>query len=117
MNRKPLARSFLAGVLFILSVLFGMSINGADRALALEPFENQFIDQYFGCSATLRELRKRKNELKYLAFAKRRALSITGMRGCGYAWNQVNQKVADEKALANCREREKRPGQCVLVPM
>jgi len=62
-----------------------------------------------GCTAARKQIRRQKAEAAeagwYLAFAGRKDSTITGIRGCGYAWNRDAAK-AQEIALRNCRKWE-----------
>ena len=55
------------------------------------------------------ETPKARAEGWHLAFAGRKDSTITGIRGCGYAWNRDAAK-AQAVALENCRKWEKTYG-------
>ncbi|MDN2581543.1 hypothetical protein [Aquibium sp. ELW1220] len=64
-----------------------------------------------GCTRVrhrLRSLRKEHPEYHF-AFAGRKAATITGIHGCGFAWDRSGS-VAASKAMASCKLIEKRYG-------
>jgi hypothetical protein len=71
-------------------------------------------EEYYGCSMALKRFRKELQQQNYAAFARGRAFSITGMRGCGYAWNKKSQAQADQTALRNCRKKARNPDKCYV---
>jgi hypothetical protein len=72
------------------------------------------VEEHYGCTYMLREFKKKYQEKKYAAFAKGRAFSITGMVGCGSAWNQSSQAKADKVAMVNCRKQARNPDKCYI---
>ncbi len=62
-----------------------------------------------GCTAVRKQIKRQKEsaakEGYYLAFAGRKASTITGIRGCGYAWYKDEAK-AQSVAMANCKRWE-----------
>ena len=66
-----------------------------------------------GCTAARKQIRRQKSaaakEGWHLAFAGRKDSTITGIRGCGYAWNSDPAK-AQQAAMQNCRKWEKTYG-------
>lgn len=65
----------------------------------------------FSCSNVRKELAKIASDYPayHFAFAGRKAPTITGIRGCGYAWH-TNENTAHIKALENCRKWESKLG-------
>ncbi|MEO0402744.1 MAG: hypothetical protein AAF214_10250 [Pseudomonadota bacterium] len=59
------------------------------------------------CSQARKELRKLRDEHPnyHFAFAGRKDRTITGMRGCGYAWN-LDLETAQQRAMLECRKSE-----------
>ena len=73
---------------------------------------NQY--EYYGCTYRLHHFRRELQTKKYAAFAKGRAFTITGMMGCGMAWNEKSQAAADKVAIAKCRKVAKNPDKCYV---
>ncbi|MEM7242484.1 MAG: hypothetical protein AAF429_09885 [Pseudomonadota bacterium] len=67
----------------------------------------------FSCSRTQNILSQIKKQKQYkhlhFSFAGRKAPTITGIRGCGYAWN-TSEDTAKEQAMAQCKKSEERFG-------
>ncbi|MCA1244914.1 hypothetical protein LC092_20920 [Stappia stellulata] len=106
-----------AGALFLvaLSVSGPATVNGpmlsmssANAGVALNQRD------YYGCTFRLQEFRKEHQQKKYAAFARGRAFSITGMRGCGWTSNQRTQAIADRVAMEKCRKNAKNPDKCYV---
>lgn len=66
-----------------------------------------------GCTAARKQIRRQtKSAAKegyYLAFAGRKDTTITGIRGCGYAWDTDKAK-AQSRAMSECKKWEKTYG-------
>lgn len=73
---------------------------------------NQY--EYYGCTYRLHQFRRDLQTKKYAAFAKGRAFTITGMMGCGMAWGQKSQTIADKVAMGHCRKSAKHPDKCYI---
>lgn len=62
-----------------------------------------------GCSAARKQIRRQKASAAeagwHLAFAGRKDSTITGIRGCGFAW-YTDLRKAQEHAMASCRKWE-----------
>lgn len=106
-----------AGALFLvaLSVSGPATVNGpmlsmssANAGVALNQRD------YYGCTFRLQEFRKEHQQKKYAAFARGRAFSITGMRGCGWAFGERSQDIADRIAMKMCRKNAKNPDKCYV---
>jgi len=65
----------------------------------------------YGCTAIRQVYRKlrREHPSYHFVFAGRRAPTITGMRGCGYAWGADLEKARAE-AMAGCKRQEEKLG-------
>jgi hypothetical protein len=68
----------------------------------------------FDCSEKLARFKADYQSRAYAAFARGRANTITGMRGCGLAWNQESQHAADALAMSLCRQRARDPDRCYI---
>jgi hypothetical protein len=66
-----------------------------------------------GCSAARKQIRRSKKDAAkdgwHLAFAGRKDSTITGIRGCGYAWRRDLAK-AQAAAMNNCKKWEVKYG-------
>lgn len=66
-----------------------------------------------GCTAARKQIRRQKQEAAshgwHLVFAGRKDSTITGIRGCGYAWNRDAAK-AQQTAMQNCKQWEAKYG-------
>lgn len=66
-----------------------------------------------GCTAARKQIKRQKasaaKEGYHLAFAGRKDSTITGIRGCGYAWN-TNMAKAQADAMKYCKESEAKYG-------
>ena len=64
-----------------------------------------------GCTRAKRKLRNFQKKYKdyHFVFAGRKDRTITGIRGCGYAWNK-NRNTARKNAMRNCKKWEKKYG-------
>ncbi|MTH97684.1 hypothetical protein [Roseibium sp. RKSG952] len=71
-------------------------------------------ERHYGCTYMLKEWRAEHQQKTYSAFARGRALSITGMAGCGAAWNKKTQAEADRIAMENCRKAARNPDRCYI---
>lgn len=71
----------------------------------------EFKNKNFGCTRTRKAMRAVAADHPdyHFAFAGRKALTITGIRGCGYAWN-INRAAAQAKAMQHCRKWERAYG-------
>jgi hypothetical protein len=85
-----------------------LSLSSADAGVALNQRD------YYGCTFSLQKFRKELQQKKYAAFARGRAFSITGMRGCGWTSNQRTQAIADRIAMEKCRKAAKNPDKCYV---
>ncbi|CTQ54177.1 hypothetical protein LP7551_02709 [Roseibium album] len=79
-----------------------------------------FAAEKYGCSKTFRAFKSAinahdKHLMKYAAFAKGKAFTITGMKGCGWSHGQKTQAQADRKAIASCRKAAKNPDKCYIA--
>lgn len=64
-----------------------------------------------GCTRVKRKIREfnRQFEKYHFAFAGRTAISITGIRGCGWSWN-TSKKKAETNAMRYCKDWEEHYG-------
>lgn len=77
-------------------------------------------DDKYLCSEVFRSFKSAinahdKHLMKYAAFAKGRAFTITGMKGCGWAHGEKTQAKADRLAMKNCRANAKNPDKCYIA--
>ncbi|WP_422377253.1 hypothetical protein [Roseibium sp.] len=99
-----LAKIFVIAVCFI-----GVPLEAANAK------DNKFL-----CSEVFRSFKSAinahdKHLMKYAAFAKGRAFTITGMKGCGWAHGKKTQAEADRVAMKNCRKSAKNPDKCYIA--
>ena len=69
---------------------------------------------YFSCTFNLKRFRMKHQHVKYSAFARGRAFTITGMKGCGMSVGQRSQAIADKLALKKCRKVARNPDKCYV---
>ncbi|KZM48128.1 hypothetical protein [Labrenzia sp. OB1] len=74
----------------------------------------------YGCTEVFNAFRSAinahdKHLMKYAAFARGRAFTITGMKGCGWAHGKKSQAEADRVAMENCRKDAKNPDKCYIA--
>lgn len=69
----------------------------------------------YGCTFSLKRFRMKYKQVKYSAFAKGRAFSITGMRGCGWSVGERTQARADKVAMDKCRKNARNPDRCEVT--
>lgn len=102
------ALAFFSASFLSIDADHGLELTEAKAASPVTP------EEYYGCSMALKRFRKELQQQKYAAFARGRAFTITGMRGCGYAWNRKSQAQADQAALRNCRKKARNPDKCYV---
>lgn len=100
--------------LFIVSASIGLMVHeGSGEGIKLAP-AGANAQGNLSCSELLSRWKKTNQKQKYAAFAKGRALTITGMMGCGYSFKQKSQAVADALAMKYCRENARNPDGCYI---
>ena len=105
-----LKKPFVAVVLPTLAVLI---ISGQ-----VKPAHSK--DRLYGCTEVYNDFKSAinahdKHLMKYAAFARGRAFTITGMKGCGWAHGKKTQAEADRVAMERCRERARNPDKCYIA--
>lgn len=76
--------------------------------------KHPWVTGTYGCTNALKRWGKEASHIKFAAFAKRRAFTVTGMRGCGFSWGQKSQSEADAVALRNCQKNTDSPDKCYI---
>ena len=69
---------------------------------------------HYSCTFDLKRFRMKHQQVKYSAFARGRAFTITGMKGCGMSVGQRSQAIAGKLALKKCREVARNPDKCYV---
>ena len=107
MKHAPLS-AVLVAVLLLISPALALSEAESSEIRAKMA---QFKGKDFGCTRTRKAMRKiaAAHPNYHFAFAGRKALTITGIRGCGYAWN-VDAAAAQATALKICKQWEQAYG-------
>ncbi|WP_428640937.1 hypothetical protein [Roseibium sp.] len=77
-------------------------------------------NRFYGCTEVFNAFKSAinapdKHLMKYAAFAKGRAFTITGMKGCGWAHGKKTQAEADRIAMADCRKNARNPDKCYIA--
>lgn len=112
-------RFFQATIISVLA--FGFALHGERAAAQTAKLSGEISSKLrkamnrnaTGCLNTRKEIRRLGRNKRYsayhFAFAGRKDRTITGMKGCGYAWN-VDLEGAQNKAMAECRKWEVKYG-------
>lgn len=81
------------------------------RAAEIRTEMERISDGDFSCTRMRKYFRRAAKMYPeyHFAFAGRRAVTITGMMGCGYAFN-VTEEDAQARAMARCKRSEARLG-------
>ncbi len=69
----------------------------------------------FGCTMSVKKFEKWSNGFEHAAVAIAKAKTITGSRGCGWAWNKKSKIIAERSAIANCRKVAYHPKTCAIA--
>lgn len=105
------------GILLIFLFTFvtpptNLSAAPADAAQDIRQALQKASKGAFNCTAVRKEIRRLRPRYPdfHFSFAGRRALTITGILGCGYAWSDISQVDANTRAMQNCRKSEQELG-------
>lgn len=101
----------MASAVVAVMFLSGAAAPSAWAAPAFDAELKMTVKRVGGCTRVrhrLRSLRKEHPEYHF-AFAGRKAATITGIQGCGFAWDKSGP-VAAAKAMARCKRIEKKYG-------
>ncbi len=83
----------------------------AEQSQAIAEQFEKYKGRTFSCTASRKALRKLSKQYPayHFVFAGRKDTTITGIRGCGFAWN-TDLKRAQKVAMENCKEWEVKYG-------
>lgn len=100
-----------ASLLSALVLPEGTSAQSAAQSAEIKEHLAQKTKGRQGCSQARKAIRAIKEDYPgyTFVFAGRKDRTITGIRGCGYAWN-TNPAKAAQVAMENCRKWEKEYG-------
>jgi len=105
MNKMGLLISVIAFVFAFVSPVVAQSITGDEKRALINTYNSTF-----GCTRVRKRIAKAivKFPDTQFAFVGRTApKSITGIRGCGFAWGRGQSKV-NAHAMARCRKKDRR---------
>ncbi|MEP3048328.1 MAG: hypothetical protein ABJL55_23440 [Roseibium sp.] len=114
MNFLKLKTWFCATLIAIFVVNLSYDSSKGLAFISAEAEGNPVEFKNFGCSELLSKFKKEYRKIKYAAFAKGRAFTITGMLGCGAVWNRKTQASADKAAMDSCRKKARNPDKCYI---
>jgi hypothetical protein len=83
-----------------------------------KPFRVEREKSLYNCTKALAKFRNDKlkySDYGYVAFAKGRAFTETGMFGCGWSAYQKTQADADTMAMDRCAKLAVNPSRCVII--
>lgn len=97
------------GMAIIALILFGTP--AAKAQSDLETYLKNKVNGIGGCSRVRGEFKilRKKYPSYHFAFAGRKDFTLSGIRGCGYAWNK-NKDIANKTAMQNCKKWEEKYG-------
>ncbi len=101
-----------ASVLVLSLFIFTLNVN---TGLAGKTARPKIPTGSFGCTNSVKKFDKWSKGYEHAAVAIAKAKTITGSRGCGWAWNQTSKQAAERKAVANCRKHAFHPETCIAV--
>jgi len=82
---------------------------------AAQPGRPKIPSGSFGCTSSVNKFEKWSKGYGHAAVAIAKAKTITGSRGCGYAWHKKSKSIAERVALANCRKFAFHPETCSVA--
>ena len=115
------SRNYIFQTVIILCLSVGVGLSGNQASAQSAKLSGEISSKIrkvmnrnaTGCRNARKEIRRLRRNKRYsayhLVFAGRKDSTITGMKGCGYAWN-VDLVEAQSRAMAECRKWEVKYG-------